>query len=194
MLSLAFQLFLVSSAAALGIGPITLGNLPLNFTLAAVNTTHPNTNRTGAPLVLGQNGASSGISFYVTSTYASFPYDDYPSLGLVNNTLRAYTKDGRWITNATEVRSGQTLGWVTTTIYEQPAPEIYSAIRLPAHEYPLLAAHGFFNLWSLCPFLGNYPQTNVMFNVSADLPPSPYLGFDPSRCYGVLINILSIRS
>ncbi len=34
-------------------------DLPYYFTLAAWNTTLPNANKTGVPLVLGQNGASS---------------------------------------------------------------------------------------------------------------------------------------
>ena len=41
-------------------GP-TLTDLPYHFTLAAWNTTRPNANGTGVPLVLGQNGASSQI-------------------------------------------------------------------------------------------------------------------------------------
>ncbi|KAH9476120.1 hypothetical protein JR316_0011691 [Psilocybe cubensis] len=169
------------------------GHLPHNFTLAALNTTLPNANTTGAPLVLGQNGASSGITFYVTSTYASFPYNDYPALGLVDNGLRAYSSTGRWITNATAVTSGGTLGWISTTIYAHPAPQIYSVVRLPGYEYPLLAANGFHNLWSLCPFSGNRPQTNIVFNVTADVPPPPYLGFDPSLCYDVVITMIPIE-
>lgn len=33
-----------------------IGHLPHNFTLSALNTTLPNANSTGAPLVLGQSG------------------------------------------------------------------------------------------------------------------------------------------
>ena len=39
-------------------------------------------------------------------TYASFPYNDYSTQGLVNYTLRAYRQDASWNTNATEVQSG----------------------------------------------------------------------------------------
>lgn len=42
-------------------------HLSYNFTLTAVNTTLKNANRTGSPLVLGQNGATSGEEFEVTS-------------------------------------------------------------------------------------------------------------------------------
>lgn len=37
----------------------TLTDLPYYFTLGAWNTSLPNTNETGVPLVLGQNGTSS---------------------------------------------------------------------------------------------------------------------------------------
>ncbi|KAF9555394.1 hypothetical protein CPC08DRAFT_134174 [Agrocybe pediades] len=135
-------------------------------------------------------GASTGISFYVTSTYASYPYDDYPTLALVNKTLRAYTTSGRWITNATDVSSGGTLGWVTTTIYAHPAPEVYSAVKVPAYEHPLLAVHGFHNLWSLCPFPGTYPQTNIVFNASD----SSILAYDRAACYPVVITMIPCRN
>ncbi|KAJ3484818.1 hypothetical protein NLJ89_g11952 [Agrocybe chaxingu] len=85
LLNLFFAVFLIDLCAA----QQPLAHLRHNFTLAAVNVTLPNANRTGAPLVLGQNGASTGISFYVTSTYASFPYNDYPTLAMRDGGLRA---------------------------------------------------------------------------------------------------------
>ena len=125
-------------------------------------------------------------------TWASYPYNDYPTLALVDSGLRAYTREGSWITNATNVQSGGTLGWVTTRMYTQPAPKVYSAVKAPAYQFDLLAAHGFADLWSLCPFPGTYPQTNVVFNVTADVPPPPYLGFDPTLCYPIRIHIVPI--
>ena len=129
-----------------------------------------------------------------SQTYASYPYDDYPSLGLVNNTLRAYMKGGQWLTNATTIESGGTMSWYTTSLYTQPAPEIFAASNIPCAEQTLLAVHGFSNLWSLCPFSGTHAQTNLVFNVSADIttPLSPYLGFDPAQCYAVLVNIIPV--
>ena len=123
-------------------------------------------------------------------TYMSYPYNDYPWLALVDSSLRAYTKAGRWITNATAVSSGGTLGWVTSRLYSQPAAKAYTGVQTPAGEFPLLAAYGITDLWSLCPFFGPRGQTNVVFNVSADMPPPPYLGFDPATCYEVKINII----
>ncbi|KAF9042956.1 hypothetical protein BJ165DRAFT_1348900 [Panaeolus papilionaceus] len=171
-----------------------LANLKYPFTLAAFNDTLPKSNSTGAPLVLGQAGSTRGLYFYVTSTYASYPYNDYPELALVDGELHAFTRAGQWITNATEVRSGGTLGWTSSTIYTSPAPQIYSAIKNPSYQYPLLAAHGVSTLWSLCTFPNTYPQNNVVFNVSAATPSSPggQLPFDPNSCYSVLIDILPL--
>ncbi|KAF8184773.1 hypothetical protein BJ912DRAFT_973972, partial [Pholiota molesta] len=46
---------------------------------------------------LGQAGAIDGESFYVTSTYASYPYNDYPTMGPV------VTMSFRWNTSQTNV-------------------------------------------------------------------------------------------
>ena len=194
-----------------------LSTLCYNFTLAALNTTLPNANSTGAPLVLGEDGtiltvginpsysrmiltgATSGLTLHVTSvrsvessfhlvadvrakTYESYPYNDFPYLGLVNGTLRAYTASGWWATNATEVQSGGTLDWVTTTEYPTNAPQIYSST--PADQYYQLAADGFSNLWSLCPFPSTR-QTNVVFNVS-----NTSSNYDAKECYSIQINII----
>ena len=122
--------------------------------------------------------------------YASFPDDDYPAQGLVNHALRVYRQDATWNTNATDVKSGGTLGWVTPTKYRQSAPEFYSAIREPNHEYALLAAHGISNLWSLYLFSRNCLQTNVAFNIFAEVTRSSSSGPDPALCHPVRINIV----
>ncbi|PPR00685.1 hypothetical protein CVT24_000973 [Panaeolus cyanescens] len=213
-----FNILLLSASIFLGLyGPVSqalavpfeteaLSSLRYNFRLAAVNSTLPNSNSTGVPLVLGQggesfdsaNGATSGLYFYVTSTYASYPYNEYPSLALVNKELHAFTRSGQWITNATEVRNGTTLGWVSTTIYTAPAPQVYTALKNASNStqrYPILAAHGVSDLWSLCTFHGTYPQNNVVYNVSAAIEQASAQGaqplpFDAESCYEVLINIV----
>lgn len=127
-------------------------------------------------------------------TYASYPYNDYPSLGLVDNTLRAYMKGGQWLTNATTVQSGGTMSWYTTSLYTQPAPIIFTALKNSSAKQTLLAVYGTSDLWSLCPFSGTNAQTNLIFNVSTDAttPHPPYLGFDPAQCYEVLVNIIPL--
>ena len=81
---------------------------------------------------------------------------------------------------------------MTSTKYRQSAPEVYSAIREPDDEYAVLAAHGISNLWSLCPFPGNRPQTNVVFNISAETSHSSSSDPDPALCYSVRINLVPI--
>lgn len=181
-----WSLLLISTLDRFCAAQAYMSTLANNFTLAAWNTTLPNSNSTGAPLVLGEDGETSGITFHVTSTYASFPYNDYPYLGLVNGSLRAYAADGWWRTNATAVQSGGTLGWVTSTVYSTTAPRVYSAVKstLATEPYSLLAADGFYNLWSLCPFPSS-GQTNVVFNVSETSQ-----SYDAKECYPVRINIV----
>jgi len=174
--------------------PGLTGSLGYNFTLAALNVKLPNANATGAPLVLGSGGATSGVYLYVSSTYASYPYNDYPALALDNNGLRAYTTNGQWVTNATEVQSLGKLGWVTTTIYARPAPQVYATTRLPAYQYPLLAAHSFHNLWSLCPTTNSGGQISVVFNVTAEAATQPFLGYDPAGCYSVVLQVVPLPS
>lgn len=127
----------------------------------------------------------------VIKTYASYPYDEYTPLVLINGSLRVYDSSQHWLTNATEVLSGDTLNWITSGLYTSPASQVYAAMATPASQFPLLSAHGFFALWSLCPFSGFRGQTNVVFNVSANVvSPPPYLGYNPSDCYGVTINMI----
>ncbi|KAF9002515.1 hypothetical protein BDQ17DRAFT_1243135 [Cyathus striatus] len=189
-----FTLFfgLFSLPLCLAQDAIPLRELPSNFTLAAVNTTLPNSNATGVPLVLGQDGSTSGITFHVTSTYASYPYNDYPTLALIDGALRAYRANGEWSTNATSVKSGGTMGWMTTYRYVSPAAQDYTVLKSPAYEHPILAAHGKADLWSLCPFPAYRYQTTIVYNVSANIPAPPYLPYDPSTCYPVTINVISV--
>ncbi|GLB40845.1 hypothetical protein LshimejAT787_0900600 [Lyophyllum shimeji] len=162
-------------------------NLPYNFTLIASNSTFPDASITGVPLVLGQNGATTGATVYVTSTYASYPYNDYPSLALTDHSLRAFTASGEWFTNATAQLSGRPLAWLASKYYRPPAAQDYSAVHVPAHPFPLLAAHGMQNLWSLCSASGPHGQVNVVFNVPAG---PARLGFDPARCYAVMLHMI----
>ena len=56
VLQVLFFTFFISYIGRLCAAQETLTDLPQNFTLAALNTTTPNSNSTGVPLVLGQNG------------------------------------------------------------------------------------------------------------------------------------------
>ncbi|EAU86682.2 hypothetical protein CC1G_07340 [Coprinopsis cinerea okayama7 len=174
---------------------IGFDTLPYNFTLAAANASLANAaDLTGAPLVLGAGGATGGVMIYVTSTYSSFPYNQYPTLGLVNRALRAFDDWGNWCVNATTIRSGERLVWSRSVMYPNPEDNsrVYSVIQTPSNPYPVLAAHNVSTLWSLCPFPGPRAQTQLVFNVSAvrHPPDSDYLPFDPDLCYHVMLHII----
>ncbi|KAJ2927847.1 hypothetical protein H1R20_g9259, partial [Candolleomyces eurysporus] len=169
---------------------------PQNFNLAALNTTLPNANTTGAPLVLGATG---GVTVYTTSTWNSFPYGSLNTFGLVNNALRAYLPDGTWAINGTSVTQGGTLTWIASRMYPAPQEQnaVYSVVTPPESSgsapLPTLAAYDRADLWSLCPDKnGNYPQTRLVYNVASIENPPSWLPFDPASCYGVVVNVVAV--
>lgn len=167
-------------------------NLPYNFTLAALNTTTHNTNKTGSPLVLGSRGAISGASLYVTSTWASYPYNDYPVLALVGGALRAFTKDGSWRTNATAVTEGSEMGWISSSLSYGAETDQYTAIHPRNHSrYATLAARGVGSLWSLCPSHQFRGQNEIVYNVSTTYE---YYPFDVKDCYAVTLHIVPLHA
>ncbi|KAI5833974.1 hypothetical protein K523DRAFT_331463 [Schizophyllum commune Tattone D] len=193
--------FFVALALSLIFAPTSLAQrktLPYNFTLAAVNTTLPNANGTGVPLVLGSAGAIPGASFYITSTYASYPYNDYPTLGLVNGQLRAYDRYGNWHTNATALSSGNEMGWLSTTLGGSESNQfaVFHATR--HHRYASLAVHASDapsspytdSLWSLCPSTQFRGKNEVVYNVSATYQ---YYPFNVSDCYKVTLQVVPLR-
>ena len=123
------------------------------------------------------------ITDNLQKTYESYKSNDYPSLGLVSGTLRAYSKEGAWWTNATMLQNGGALAWVMTMIFPIDAPQIYSSVKT-TNQYSLLAVNGFYDLWSLCP---SFQQMTIFYNVSETTLRGDY---DPKQCYCVLINII----
>ncbi|KAJ7751765.1 hypothetical protein DFH07DRAFT_826061 [Mycena maculata] len=171
--------------------PIIYNDLPCKFSLAAHNVTRHNVNSTGLPLVLGQYGASDGASFEVTSTYASYPYNLYPTIALSNGSLRAYRASGAWLTNATAVASGGPLLWFTSALFNHDAARVYNAVQCPGAALPVLATNGATDRWSLCPF-NLTGQTNIVFNVSGSAAEYK-LGFDPRECWKVAIHLVPLE-
>ncbi|KAJ3755062.1 hypothetical protein F5878DRAFT_208722 [Lentinula raphanica] len=188
----------VASASFIGATPVHISarssvtTLANNFTLAALNNTLPNANSTGAPLVLGSDGAIDGESFHVSSTYASYPYNDFPSLGLVGGNLRAYFPDGSWSTNATAL-TGYALSWGTSTYYSSPASTAFSAVSDGSSEYPILAVNDVTDLWYLCPSdAPRVPQNTLYFNTTTIPSQSGVSGASPVECYSVTVNMVPV--
>ncbi|KAG7439795.1 uncharacterized protein BT62DRAFT_688057 [Guyanagaster necrorhizus] len=186
LFSLLSLFFTGTEAAAVSAIP----TLSYKFTLAALNTSLPNTNDTGVPLVLGQNGATDGMTFEVTSTYASYPYNDYPYISLNGGSLKAYRSSGISITNATTVQSGGELEWATSSFYSATPGTSYSAVTPPSGKYAVLAVFGNVDMWSLCPSRAFRGQNNVIYNVSTVA--SPYASYIPSDCCKVTLNIVPL--
>ncbi|KAJ4483872.1 hypothetical protein J3R30DRAFT_1843900 [Lentinula aciculospora] len=169
----------------------TLAN---NFTLVALNNTLPNANSTGAPLVLGSAGAIDGESFHVSSTYASYPYNDFPSLGLVGGQLRAFDPDGSWYTNASApLSSGGSLDWGTSSFYSTPASTAFSALSDGTTDFPILAVNGISNSWYLCPSdAPRVPQNSLYFNTTTIPSQSGVSGASAVECYSVTVNLVPV--
>ncbi|KAF5377712.1 hypothetical protein D9757_009378 [Collybiopsis confluens] len=164
-----------------------------NFTLAALNNTLPNANSTGAPLVLASAGAIDGESFHVSATYASYGFNDFPSLGLVDGNLRAFDAEGNWNTNAS-TGSATTINWGTSTFFTSPANTNFSVVDLgAASDFPGLAYSGFTNLWYLCPSDSpNVAQNAVYFNTTTIPSQSGVEGAIPIQCYSVTLNMVPV--
>ncbi|KAI0692696.1 hypothetical protein C8T65DRAFT_669343 [Cerioporus squamosus] len=157
-----------------------------NFTLAAWNTTLPNANNTGVPLVLGQAGAIPGAEFKVLSTFASYPFNQYPSMSL---------DKGRLIPHGTNVApaqagtvpDGSEPGFVTSnTVDPEQGPQIYCAVADidPAGHgtgHPFLAVNGDTDSFALCK---DGSQNNVVFK------PTSGKSYDVASCYAVKVQLI----
>ncbi|KAL1663601.1 hypothetical protein GGF50DRAFT_56635 [Schizophyllum commune] len=167
--------------------------LSYNFTLAALDTTLPNTNSTGAPLVLGYEASIFGGVIYFESTYASSPDGADVPLGLVKGALRAYGRDGSWHTNASVITSGNAMGWFSSTWRGSPETDQFTALHTSRrhHKYATLAAHGQESLWSLCPTGNNGGKNEVFYNISWTAPESQIVV--PQDCYKVTLQIVPLQ-
>ncbi|EMD35782.1 hypothetical protein CERSUDRAFT_115735 [Gelatoporia subvermispora B] len=166
------------------------------ITLAALNTTLPNANNTGAPLVMGQAGAVDGASFAILSTFASFPFNEFPTLSLLNGTLIPNLPGGI-LANASDssVAAGTAPSWIITGL-DLPTPaQIYCGVADtdPAGGgtgFPLLALNGDTDHFSLCS-AGDFhaAQTNIIWRASSVNDGS----YNFTSCYPVHIQIIELE-
>ncbi|CAL1702399.1 unnamed protein product [Somion occarium] len=159
-----------------------------NLSLAAYNTSLPNANSTGAPIVLGQAGAIAGAEF---KTYASYPYNDFPTFSLDEGAL---VPKGAGITVAdTDVLVGGQLGFVVTNLNPPTPAQIYCALASTdpmggGTGLPVLAVHGDPDSFSLCR-AGDDPlaQTNVVYQAQPN-----NTGYIYDSCYPVRLQIIPL--
>ncbi|KAL1694005.1 hypothetical protein GGG16DRAFT_122851 [Schizophyllum commune] len=180
------------SVAQLAISSAPVKTLPYSFTLAALNTTLPNANDTGVPLVLGDEYFLPGSGLYITSTYASWPYkENNISLGLVGGAMRGYDPEGAWTVNASLVVSGYAMTWLASYM-GSPETDQFTAVHAPrGHRYASLAAHGQNALWSLCPTGNKDGKNEVFYNISSANSHSSVVVKD---CYKVILQIIPVES
>ncbi|KAI0350309.1 hypothetical protein OH77DRAFT_1525006 [Trametes cingulata] len=139
-----------------------------HVTLAALNTTLPNANSTGTPLVLATGGAFANIEIRRFGTWASFGANDYPSISLVDGTI--YLNDGLKPARASEVQDASPLSFVTSTngspIDPADGAQIYCGVPSadPAG-FATLAVNGDADSFSICK--EGYQQV-VIYKAEAD--------------------------
>jgi len=147
-----------------------------NFTLAAYNTSSANANATGVPLVLGQNGSGEGAESKVLSTYATYPYNDFPNLSLLNGALipNPNSENAGMHSTDVDVSSGDLPAFLVSSKGAIPAPaQVYCAVADTdpdnGRQYPLLAVNGETDQFSLCmSSSSSSAQSNVVYQPTSD--------------------------
>ncbi|KAJ4483870.1 hypothetical protein J3R30DRAFT_1844026 [Lentinula aciculospora] len=196
--SLPAFLAVVSSATFVAASPVPFAvrssetTFAKNFTLAALNTTLPNANSTGAPLVLGAAGGIDGGSIEVTSTYASFPYNMFPSLGLQEGNLLAFSDQQILHTSANVPLLHGSLDWFTSSIYNSTGSAAFTAAS-GSGDFSVLAFNGSADSWYLCPSdAPGKPQNSVYYNTSTIPSLSGASNAQPVECYSVTLNMVPV--
>ncbi|KAI1788575.1 hypothetical protein LXA43DRAFT_894395 [Ganoderma leucocontextum] len=157
-----------------------------NFTVAAFNATGTNTDTTGAPLVLGQAGAVDGASFKVFSTFATFPFNQYPSIALVDGRLIP-SGPGTTPTAVNGVTAGSEVIFVASnSVDPSQSAQIWCAVADtdPAGHgtgHPFLAVNSDTDSFSLC-MQGS--QNNVVYQAAAGG------SYDFDSCYPVKLQLI----
>ncbi|KAI0764149.1 hypothetical protein BD413DRAFT_483041 [Trametes elegans] len=158
-----------------------------NFTLTAWNVDGSNDNSTGVPLVLASGGATSGGSFLRLATWASYPYNQYPTLSLADGTLIPNAPEGVTPAKASNVDDGAQLGFVSNNnVNPADGAKIYCAVADtdPAGHgtgHAFLAVNGDTGSFSLC----KDGSQNVVYYKAAEGN-----SYDYSSCYPVRVQLI----
>jgi len=155
------------------------------FTLAAYNTTLPNANYTGSPLVLASHGSEEDAQFYSLATWNTYPYNDFSVFNMVDGGISSMEiTTGRQAVSQ-QFSAGEELSFVWAVPTATPytgfcAIASTSAHGSPTSQFPQLAVGFDTESFYLC---GN-PQ-----------PPSDYFDvvYQPSSttdCYPIKIHMI----
>ncbi|TFK53865.1 hypothetical protein OE88DRAFT_1732621 [Heliocybe sulcata] len=166
----------------------------LNFTVDAVNTTLPNTNKTGSPLgwglALGPVAANG--SWWLTNPAYDPIYNsiDDNTLSLTDGVLsEAYPV----VFKSAPVSSGSALMTANTDELKGAAPEdSYCVVASPQFgQRPKLAVKGHHDLFSICHYdPGEFGQAVVIFNGTS--VPGAYANVD-AACYKVDLYVNALQ-
>ncbi|KAH9840793.1 uncharacterized protein C8Q71DRAFT_741256 [Rhodofomes roseus] len=162
-----------------------------NFTLAAYNTSLPNANSTGAPLVLGwgRPGTSPEASEWAVSTYAAWGSNDWPYFTLTGGALYPIPGPNESGLDAYDfaLPSGYEVAFLVMIHESTPVvPSVYCAAADGDSEYAKLAVNNDVDSFSLCKAT-TAQFTNVVLVYQADANDTFY---DYSTCYPVQVNIV----
>ncbi|KZT21850.1 hypothetical protein NEOLEDRAFT_1138856 [Neolentinus lepideus HHB14362 ss-1] len=164
-------------------------DLAYNFSLSVVNSTLPNANSTGAPLVLNPQGQdSSGVATYNLATYNSQPdtIGIWPNFTLEHGTLLAnYLADLSISPSGDETEVG---GPVTLTSDANNSAKIYCGVADTDPEQgapPLLALYTNLNEFSICHQREGGEADLLIYNAT-----SSNSLYDYVSCYPVLVHLL----
>ncbi|TFK50689.1 hypothetical protein OE88DRAFT_1726489 [Heliocybe sulcata] len=164
-------------------------DLAYNFYLTAVNTTLPNANTTGAPLVLNPQGQnSSGEAIYNVATYHSQPdtMGIWPNFTLDHGTLVAnYPTDLTLSPVGVDTEDG---GPVVFTADTTNASQIYCGVADTDPEQggrPLLALYNNLSEFSICHQTDGGNADLLIYNASSENSL-----YDYNSCYAVLLHLI----
>ncbi|GBE78920.1 hypothetical protein BKA93DRAFT_829460 [Sparassis latifolia] len=164
-----------------------------NFTLSAFNATTPDSG--GAQLVLGQAGSTEGKEFGVLSTFASYPYNQFPSFSLNSGALLPNYEESGMYSSDLSVAAGSppTFEYSTQSQDLDPSAQIYCAVADTdpngGSMYPMLAVNEQTDGFSLClTGDGANAQNNVVFQPTADNNGE----YVYSSCYPVFVRLLGL--
>ncbi|KZT67945.1 hypothetical protein DAEQUDRAFT_728460 [Daedalea quercina L-15889] len=180
-----------TGASCAGFGSGSTDSPGYNFTLTAHNTTLPNTNSTGVPLILGwgpPGQTSTEASIWAISTYAEWHSNEWPSFSLSSGALYPNPGPDEQGLGAYDydIAPGAEVGF-----YVLPAdpgrqnPEIYcAALR---DDDVMLAVNNDADSFSLCQAVPDpYPSNVLVYTADA----SNSAVYDYNTCYAVQVHLI----
>ncbi|OSD00303.1 hypothetical protein PYCCODRAFT_1371322 [Trametes coccinea BRFM310] len=169
-----------------GLGPGAVDTTS-SFTIGAINTTLPNANNTGAPIVVVIAGAYNVIDAYQLGTWAQYKYPlMYPNIQLLNGTaIVSGNASTARPAQAGRVFAGSPPEWavrVNGSLVPADGAQIYCAVYPPGNQGPpVLAVNGDTDSFSLCQ---SAFSENVVYYKAA-----PNHNYDFDSCYPVKLQL-----